>query len=44
MKADVLGTSTLLVIAPAPMQAKVADILREFEARRRAQPTPAVVP
>ena len=44
MKTDVLGTSTLLVIAPAPMQAKVADILREFEARRLAQPAPAVVP
>jgi hypothetical protein len=44
MKADVLGTSTLLVIAPAPMQAKVADILREFEARRLAQPASTIAP
>jgi hypothetical protein len=44
MNYAVLSTSTLLVIAPAPTQAKVADILREFEARRLAQPAPAVVP
>lgn len=40
----VLGTNTLLVIAPAPMQAKVAQLLREFEARRLAQPAATAAP
>jgi hypothetical protein len=44
MNYAVLSTSTLLVIAPAPTQAKVADILREFEARRLAQPASTIAP
>jgi hypothetical protein len=39
-----ISTSTLLVIAPAPMQAKVAQLLRELEARRLAQPAASDAP
>jgi hypothetical protein len=42
--ATLLNDSTLLVIAPAPTQAKVAQLLREFEARRLAQPAAADAP
>jgi hypothetical protein len=37
-------TSTLLVIAPEPTQAKVAQLLREFEARRLAPPAATDAP